>query len=767
MRNFLTSLLVVAAGLSAPAAFAQNAGQGRAERLETIEVVATSPLEAPDSGVERAKISSSVHTYDAQAIAETRQSGVAEALARRAPGVAIVDVTGNPFQPEVEYRGFSASPVVGAPQGIAVYQNGVRINEAFGDAVNWDLIPLVAVDRTTRLGANPIFGLNALGGAIALDMKNGFTWQGLEVDARFGSRMRRQGSMQWGVLKDNWASYLAIEGIGDNGWRYFSPSTVRRLYGDIGYRAEGAEIHATLGLASNRFGASGPAPVDMLALDPRAVYTTPQTTRNSLAQLALNGAFDLSATWKAKANVYYRAFDQAHVDGNTTDFSSCGAASLCDGAGNATSIPDALPGAQYGAVNRTWTRSRTAGGGVQATNTDKIFDHANRLTFGLSYDRGWTAFKANEEIGAILPNLVVAGLGSIVNEPANDVQPASLKASNTYVGAYALDAFDVTDRLTVTVGGRYNLAKIALYDQLTTALNGGGTYSRFNPTAGATFKLTPDVSLYANYAEANRAPTPLELGCADPSRPCAIDNFLVSDPPLKQVVSRTIEAGLRGNFTLASLAPGKFEWQAGLYRTLNSNDIMNVPSAITGLGYFVNAGHTRRQGVEASLSYHDERLSVWLNYTLTDATFRDNIQLGSPNNPLAIGAGVSSIMVTPGAHLAAVPMHRIKAGADFAITPQWKIGGDVTWTSGSWLRGDEINRFGQLGAYALVNLRTSYQMTKDFQIYGLVENALNARPQTFGTFFNTAQIAFAPFVNPRSVSLAPPLAAYLGAKYAF
>ena len=404
---------------------------------------------------------------------------------------------------------------------------------------------------------------------------------------------------------------------------------------------------------------------------------------------------------------------------------------------------------------------------MQATNTDRLFDHANRLTFGLSLDRGWTAFKAAEEIGMIQPNLVVAGLGSLVNEPANDVQPASLKASNTYIGAYALDAFDVTDRLTVTVGGRYNMAKIALYDQLTTALNGGGTYSRFNPAAGATFKLTPDVSLYANYAEANRAPTPLELGCADPSRPCTIDNFLVSDPPLKQVVSRTIEAGLRGNFALPDLAPGKFDWQAGVYRTLNSNDIMNVPSAITGLGYFVNAGHTRRQGVEASLTYRDERLSAYVNYTLTDATFRDMIQLGSPNNPLAIANGLSSIMVMPGAHLASVPMHRIKAGADFAVTPQWRVGGDVTYTSGSYLRGDEINMFGQLAPYALVNLRTSYQVTKGFQIYGLVENALNARPRTFGTFFNTTQIAFAPFVNPRSVSSAPPLAAYIGARYTF
>ena len=156
-----------------------------------------------------------------------------------------------------------------------------------------------------------------------------------------------------------------------------------------------------------------------------------------------------------------------------------------------------------------------------------------------------------------------------------------------------------------------------------------------------------------------------------------------------------------------------------------------------------------------------------MNYTLTDATFRDAVQLGSPNNPLAMALGLGSIMVAPGSHIASVPAHRFKAGADYALTPQWKVGGDVTYTSGSYVRGDEINLFGQTAGYALVNLRTSYQLTKQFQIYGIVENALNARPATFGTFFNTTQIAFAPFVNPRSVSVATPLSAYIGAKYTF
>ena len=758
-------LLAVVAVLWPVGAIAQT--QGPVVTLDAIEVVPMSPLAAPDTGVAREKYPTGATTLNGADLAAAHQAGLAQALDRRAPGVATVDVTGNPFQPEVDYRGFAASPVVGTPQGLAVYQNGVRINESWGDGVHWDLIPSVAIDRATILGANPVFGLNALGGAVVLDMKNGFTWQGFEIDARFGGRLRGQGSIQYGVKSGDWAGYFALEGIREKGARYFSGSSVRRFYGDIGYRGDRAEIHATLGLASNKFGASGPAPLDLVNANQAAVFTTPQTTRNELAQFALTGAFDIAPTWKAKTNVYHRSFNQKHVDGNITDFNSCGAATLCDDAGAATSIPDFLPGAQYGALDRTWTRTRAMGVSAQVDNSDRILGHANRLTFGFSLDRGWTHFRADEEIGVVQTDFRVTGLGWSVMEPASGIEPVSVKARNTYYGVYVQDAFDVTEQLTVTIGGRYNLAKIALFDQITTALNGGGSYGRFNPTAGATFRISPNLSLFANYAEANRAPTPLELGCADPNRPCMIDNFLVSDPPLKQVVARTVEFGARGSFKLPDLLPGAFDWSAGVYRTLSTDDILNVPSAISGRGYFVNAGRTLRQGVETSLAYKDERLFAYLNYTYTDATFRDTIELGSPNNPLAMALGLSSIRVTPGAHLPSTPKHRLKAGADFALTPAWKIGGDVTYVSSAWLRGDEINLFAKLSPYALVNLRTSYQVTKEFQIYGLVENAFNARPKTFGAFFDPTQVAFANLSDPRTVSIAPPIAAYIGAKYRF
>ena len=115
---------------------------------------------------------------DAAQIARTGSPFVTETLERVVPGVTLAAPSGNPFLPDVEYRGFVSSPVSGTPQGLAVYQNGVRINEAFGDTVNWDMIPTFAIASMDMISNNPAFGLNALGGASNIKMKDGFTVSG-------------------------------------------------------------------------------------------------------------------------------------------------------------------------------------------------------------------------------------------------------------------------------------------------------------------------------------------------------------------------------------------------------------------------------------------------------------------------------------------------------------------------------------------------------------------------------------------------------------
>ncbi|MGJ0509652.1 MAG: TonB-dependent receptor [Methylocystis sp.] len=759
-----------------PAPAAAASGPSRPAAPTTAPVQAAPATAQVSPVVIQYAVPAATYTLSSKELQNTRGFELVSNLARQSPGVSVNDVNGNQLQPEVDFRGFVASPSAGTPQGLAVYQNGIRLNEAWGDNVYWDMIPNIAIDRSTIVTGNPLFGLNAIGGAVVLDMKNGFTWQGFEADGRGGSRGRRQGYAEYGVQVGPYAGYLAMEALGDNGYRYFSGAQIKRLYGDIGYRGDSAEIHANVTLAGNKINGTGPAPIEDATRNPWAVYTTPQSQKNTLSMFDINGNVQASPSWKLFGDIHYRAFDQARVDGNATDFNCQQGDAFCqNGDGATTSIPNFFDGQiQLGAVNRTWTRSRTIGGTVQATNDDVYFGFHNKITFGASLDQGWTYFNGSEELGIIPPNLVVQGINYYVDEPASGVAPVAVNSGNSYLGVYALDTLDVTNRLKVTAGARFNRAGVSLYDLRGTALNGADVFTRINPVAGATYEVLPNSFAYASYSEANRAPTPLELGCADPARPCLIDTFMVSDPPLKQVESNTTEFGMRGTIEIPKALPaardyfpGLLTWSAGLYRTNNFNDILAVPSSIPGRGYFTNAGSTRREGVEVALRYGDERLSAYANYTMTIGTFRSAVTLGSPNNPLAQQFGNGSILVTPGANLTSVAPHRFKAGADWAVTPQWKLGADVQYTAGSFIRGDEINIGGRLPSYALLNLRTSYQITPNLQVYGLFENVTNTRARSFGAWFDTQNISFLTYTNPRLVSLGPPTGIYGGVKFTY
>jgi hypothetical protein len=205
------------------------------------------------------------------------------------PGIVVGEVTGNPFQPDVQFRGFVASPVAGTPQGLAVYQNGVRINEAFGDMVHWDLIPTAAIRSVTVVTNNPAFGLNALGGAVNVQMKNGFNYRGAEADTMGGSFGRMQSSAQWGKQVDNFSLYGALEALHDDGFRNFSTSNVRRFYGDVGYKNDVSEVHINMGVADNNFGAAATVPIELLQQYYGATYTTPQTSTNRVGFFNLTG----------------------------------------------------------------------------------------------------------------------------------------------------------------------------------------------------------------------------------------------------------------------------------------------------------------------------------------------------------------------------------------------------------------------------------------------------------------------------------------------
>jgi outer membrane receptor protein involved in Fe transport len=740
-------------------------------------VYPTTPI--PGSGIDIDKVPASVNIVDVNQIERVWSLNIADALQKYVPGIVVNEVTGNPFQPDVQFRGFVASPVAGTPQGLAVYQNGVRINEAFGDTVLWDLIPTAAIRSVTVVTNNPAFGLNALGGAVDVQMKNGFNYQGAEIDMMGGSFGRIQSSAQWGKQVDNFSVYGALERLHDNGFRNFSDSDIRRFYGDVGYKNDTSEFHVNIGLADNHFGAAATVPVELLQQYYGATYTTPQISTNRVGYVNLTGKVEATPTWTIDGGAYLRIFNQKTQDGNPTATRPCAVDStlLCFGEDSAPA--NGLNGAQLanpfdpnavlGEIDRTTTRSTTAGVSLQATNSDTIFGHNNKFVFGASFDSSVTRFSASAELGTIGSNFVVSGSGIFLGKSGDPVSigPVALHTTNQYSGIYALDTFDVTNAFSITAGGRFNAARITLEDQIGSALNGNETFNRFNPIIGGTYKIIPGLTAYAGYSEANRAPTPLELGCADPAHPCVIAAFLVSDPPLKQIVSRTVEAGLRGT---KDLSIGTLGWKFGVFRANNTDDILAIPSPVLqGFGYFQNVGSTRRQGIEAEVTLRSTTLQLYASYALVDARFLDALQVGS-NSPFADVNG--NVQILPGNRIPAIPRNRIKAGIDYSVSDAFKIGGDALFVSNQYFVGDDSNQAQRLPSYAVFNLHASYQINKTFQIYARTDNIFDNRYATYGTFFDTGAVpnfanGGAPFTDARSVSPARPRSFYAGLKATF
>jgi iron complex outermembrane receptor protein len=777
-ETFLAGVIVVFVAAAATAQTAPGALALPQTTLAPMEVLGASPL--PGAGIDRDKVPANVQTLTSGDLEREGSASLIGGLTDQAGSVNINSTLVDPFQPDILYRGFEASPVLGTPQGIAVYQNGVRINEAFGDTVNWDLIPDIAIDRLDMVSSNPVYGLNSLGGAAVLTMKNGFTYQGFEDEAAGGSFSQRSDEFQYGKQGGHFATYLAGRWFDEDGWRQFSPDHLRQLYADIAVRGDRASLDISFTGADNSLNGEGTTPEQSLAVNRTLDFTTPQLNGNQVAFVAVNGAYQATDTLSFQVNGYRREFHQTVANGNTTNYTACtsGNGLLCQSDGmtplttpSGGAIPDLSNGGTVpiGENDFEDIHAVTIGVTLQTTDTGDLFGHENHFVLGGSVDHSTVNFASSAEIGVVDPSLQVASSGFFVDTPENsgfNATPISLGATNNYYGAFVTDTLSLTSALAVTASGRYNLAEIDLLDHLGSNLTGNNRYSRFNPAIGATYKFSDALTAYAGYSEGNRAPTPSEIECSNPSQPCLLPSSLSSDPPsLKQVVSHTYEAGMRGGFALPSMLPGKFNWNFGLFRTDLDDDIYGVATTISS-GFFENIGATRRQGIETGLAYKDETWTVFLNYSLVDATFQSPLTLPSPSNPFGDANG--NIQATPGDRLPGIPLHQLKIGADYQAMPQWKLGGVLTYFSDQYLKGDESNQNPTLPGYVVINLHSTYKVTDNIELFANIQNLLNSKYATFAQFGDPTGVG-APGVPVNGVGvdnrfLAPgvPIAVYGG-----
>ena len=761
--------------------------QGAAPDAQQVVVTGT-PL--PGTAVDIDRIPANVALLSSAELTRQGPASLPRALNANLGSVSINDDLDDPFQPDILYRGFEASPVLGTPQGIAVYQNGVRINEAFGDTVNWDLFPDAAISQVELVSASPLYGLNALGGAISVTMKNGFSYQDAELELTGGSYGNRSAVGQFGASSGVFGFYMAGRALDANGWREFSDDRIRSLYAVASLHTDRATLDLSYTHADNTLHGQGSAPVQELAVSRSLVFTGPQNNLNTLNFLTLNANLHLAEGWSLQGVAYYRDYVQSVANGNTTDYVACQTTPgiLCqpDGVTPLTNAQgERLPDlSQGGAVPigesdletlHAWGRGMT----LQLSGDGRLLGHANRVSLGVAVDYAATGFYTAAQLGAINTQLLVEPSGLSVYTPENsaaatgngDPTPVSVDSINKNLGAYLTDTFDVTADLTVTASGRYNVAHIELADQLGMNLTGASRFVHFNPALGATYRLLPNVTLYGGLATNTRTPTASEIECSNPLTPCLLPTNLAGDPPnLRQVVSHTSELGVRGKRG-ESAQGDEWSWNLGVFRTLLHDDIYGIATSVSQ-GFFQNVGDTRRQGIEAGLRYRDPRWSAFLNYSLVEATFRSPLLVPSPSNPLRDALG--DIQVEPGARLPGIPEHRLKAGLDCALTSTWSLGATMEVRSGVHYVGDEANLTAPIPGYALVHLHSSYRPSAHLELFASVDNLFNHKYATWGILSDPTGIGApgipagavtnGPGVDNRFLSPAAPLEAFLGVR---
>jgi outer membrane receptor protein involved in Fe transport len=724
-------------------------------------------------------------------------------------GVSINETQNNPYQPDILFRGFTASPLLGTPQGLSVFQDGVRINEPFGDAVNWDLIPMNAIAGMNLMpGSNPVFGLNTLGGALSITTKNGRTHQGGGIETSYGSWDRKTAAGEFGgVSKDGSVDYfIAGNYFDEDGWRDASPSKVKQIFSKLGWQNDTSRLELSYTGADNNMIGNGLIQEELIEdLGRKAINTSPDQTKNTLSFFNLNGSHFINDATQLTANTYYRKSKRTTLNGDVNDDFNEDDEFDPDTDDVFAFIEDECQeGEEFeagcsGALNRSNTRQKSYGFNAQLAFNQPIMNKQNQFIIGGGYDESKIKFNQNSELGLLQPNRsVLGGFGLF-----NDEQEVDLNGKTKTYSLFATDTLSLNDYVHLTVSGRYNHTNVdnldlnadplnpeyALDDDhpnyldSNTTLTGNHTFKRFNPAVGLSFTPTKDLTVYGAYNEGMRAPTSMELGCANEFVPCKLPNAMAGDPPLEKVVAKTFEAGMRGNLSQ------DVKWSAAVYRTDNHNDIQFITSnAVNNMGYFDNVGKTRRQGLDTNLAGRAGKFSWNAGYSYLKATYQtDGIEFMNEGNSEAVD---DKITVNKGDRLANLPSHAFKMRMQYAMTPNWTVGSNVNAFSSVYMRGNENNAHdgtndrndeaveasGKVKGYAVVNMDTRYKLNNSgWQVFAKASNIFNKKYATGGmlgeNWFEVNQQGVASFSGEgegdRMLMIGAPRAAWVGVRYDF
>ena len=832
-RNPLTDAIRLAVGGFAMCAL-PAALQAQPQALEEVIVIGVAPGAAATQDL--SKVPYAVQHVSAADLQASQSLDLTDHLNQKLAAVNLNSAQNNPLQVDLRFRGFTASPLLGLPQGLSVYQNGVRVNEPLGDAVNWDLLPESAIASIDLIGgSNPVYGLNTLGGALALRMKNGFGFTGHSLEALAGSWGRQTYTAESGGNNGRWGYYVNASRFDEDGWRDLSASKANNFYGSAMWRDEDrSQAELVLQHGDSKLIGNGALPLGLLAVDRSAVFTAPDITDNNLTMLSLEGSHKLGGGLRLSGTTYWRENKTSSFNGDASEFELCSFAGgaqalleepddvedaladdlgidlddICEGeTGSIRSFAalEALISQRAAALglddddyeledisgdvsgtgvlsdeainNISHRRQESRGFNLQLDWSGELLSRPLQLASGLNYFHGESGFDSVLELARLDPvtrSTSGLGVGTFVDEAATLVETDQRSAA-----WYMSGTLDLTKSLALTVAGRYHDTDVRLRDQSgqRPELNGDHNFTRFNPSVGLTLNME-DVTWYGSWSQSSRVPTPIELACnegvfelaqrfaeaagEDPDDiefECRLPNAFLADPPLDEVVTATLEAGVRGSFE-------GVRYQFALYNAQSRDDIIfQTTGRATGL--FDNVDATTRSGLEASVAGTLAAFDWYASYAFTKAVFDDDFLVLSPLHPNANADG--DLAVRAGSRMPGVPENTVKFGGDYHFGPALSVGADVLYNSSQRLRGDEANRLGTLGSYALVNLRGSYSPTERLQVFARVTNVFDRDYVNFGLLGEDPTEVLPTLANPAPVfvGVGAPRAGWVGVRYDF
>lgn len=652
----------------------------------------------------------SSHVVTAGQLAPTAGGAIAGALSGL-PGVTLTNQTGSPSQMDIRVRGFTLSPIVGVPQSVSVFVDGVRVNEPDASQVHLSLIPEGAIERIEFVrGPVGVFGKNSVAGALNFVTRRAGDAPSVEVEVQGGSFGSAAGTLRASSPLGAFDGLFVGSYRKSDGWRFLERAEELSLFGKLGWRGERTDAWISYTFEVDSLEGPGPLPESWIEGGPLpADVTSPPSDRRRLQYTGgvgdafrprlhfVNGRAErtLGDGWTLHTNAFGRFVDFRQANDNISEPDALGLTDI----------------ASYGSTVQLLHRPR-----------ERLM-----LSAGAEWTRNDVDIEIRERPNRNFPTLVEA-------------TTERLRTNEDNLGAFGEAWWGLGERIALYASLRYDWVSLPVTDLLDPSDSGENTFSELSGGLGLSLDLDAGLGAFVGYGRGFRAPVILEVTCADPADPCQLPFELGPDPPLEPVKSDTWQAGLRLSRARA---------QASLvgYWIEVRDDIFNVIDEQTPtLGYFTNLDRTRRVGAEAFAAGAPfpglPGLSVTGSLAWTRATFESHAELASPlveddddDPPPPPGTPEDeegAVEVAPGDLFPMVPQLTGTLGARYR-TASTSVEVEAEWTGRQLLVGDEGNEeeFAKVEATTLIDVRAGHTVGRA-TVFIELANVLDTSYNAFG-----------------------------------